>query len=263
MMQTDEVLERFLATGEFPPGLPGFTGPPAQRRQAAERAVREVLVRIVGWRTSRCPIQLPAPPENAEAVVRERVEPMVRGLLPAADAMMVLRKLPACVAVVTPQTYPALIRGVPARTAWDLANLLLDAVGAPPLADDTPELDGLCEGSKSFVLPTAFLPQAGTDDILVHEFAHLLHSARRGDVGLGPAADPILRIAERDRETFAWACEIWSALERDPLTARERLDVWLAGPTPDDARIDQPRLRAIVERAVGGAGWAALRELVG
>ena len=38
-MQTDEVLERFLATGEFPPGLPGFTGPPAQRRQAAERAV--------------------------------------------------------------------------------------------------------------------------------------------------------------------------------------------------------------------------------
>lgn len=262
-MQTDEVLERFLATGEFPPGLPGFTGPPAQRRQAAERAVREVLVRIVGWRCSRCPIQLPPEPADAEAVVRARVEPMVRGLLPPSEAALVLRKLPANVFVVTPQRYPELIRGIPPRTAWSLANLLLDAVGAPPLADDTPELDGLCEGSRSFVLPTAFLPQEGTDDILVHEFSHLLHSARRGDVGLGPAADPLLRIAPHDRETFAWACEIWSTLERDPANSRERLDAWRAGPTPDDARIDMPRLRNILERAQAGAGWDALKELVG
>jgi hypothetical protein len=262
-MQSDEVLERFLATGEFPPGLPGFTGPPAQRRQAAERAVREVLVRIVSWRCSRSPIQLPAPPADAEAQVRDRVEPMVRGLLPAGEVALVLRKLPAFVRVVTPTSFPALIKGVPARTAWDLANLLLDAVGAPPLADDTPELDGLCHASASFVLPTAFLPQEGTDDVLVHELSHLLHSARRGDVGLGPAGEPILKIAPNDRETFAWACEIWSALERDPATRRAGLDTWLAGPTPDDARIDQPRLRRILERAEGGEGWNALRELLG
>jgi hypothetical protein len=260
-MQADEVLERFLATGELPVGLPGFTGPPVQRRIAAEKAVREVLVRVVSWRCSRAPIPLPDPPGDVEDVVRARVAPMLEGLLPRAEAALALRKLPGFVRVVTPGNFAALIRNVPPRTAWDLANVLLDACGAPPLADDTPELDGLCHAGICFVLPTAFAAPAGTDDVLVHELSHLLHSARRGDLGLGPANDPLLHVAPTDRETFAWACEIWSTLERDPATRGERLRAWIEGPRPDDARIDQARLRAVLEAAAAGAGWAAVRGL--
>lgn len=255
----DEVIERFLATGRLARSWPDWEGTPAARRKAAETRVRHILGRIVRWRAQKAPIDVGTPPPNAEAVVRERARPMVEGLFSAVEAPAVLECLPACVVVLTPASYPELIRSLPPRTAWDLANLLLDAMGAPPLSDDTPELDGMSHDTSGYVLPSAFAP-AEASDVLVHEIAHLLHSLPRKRAGVAPPDAPLLSVKPTQRETFAWACEAWSLLSRrpDPVNAVER---WCTGEPPADVRVNREQLTTALRSAAAGAGWAAIRSL--
>lgn len=261
MTPPDDVIETFLATGELEPGYPGWPGKPAERRRAAEAAVREVLGRIVRWRAKHAPLSIGELPADPAGITRDRAGPMVRGLL-GADAAAVLDWLPSSVRVLTPSTYPTLIATLPPRTAWDLANVLLDAIGAPPLADDTPELEGLAGAGCCHVLPDAFRAPGPLDDVLVHELAHVLHDARRGALGLTPPDAPVLHVYPHHHETFAWACELWTAISRDPATTPARLADWEAGPPPEDARVDLARLRTTLRTAAAGAGWAAIRPLI-
>lgn len=261
MTPPDDVIERFLATGELEHGYPGWPGRPAERRRAAEAAVRDVLARIVRWRARHAPLSVGALPDDPARVTRERAGPMVRGLL-GAEAGPVLEWLPSTVRILTPDTYPALIATLPPRTAWDLANVLLDAIGAPPLADDTPELEGLAGAGCCHVLPDTFRAPGALDDVLVHELAHVLHDARRGAAGLSPPDAPVLHVHPHNHETFAWACELWSAISREPEGILARLHAWEAGAPPEDARVDLPRLRSTLRAAADGADWAALRPLL-
>ncbi len=259
MFVPDELIERFLATGRLPRAWPDWEGEPAARRQAAEAAVREVLGRIVRWRARKAPLSVGAAPADPGAIVVARARPMVEGLFPAAEAPSVLAYLPTCVRVVTPEAYPELIAALSPSAAWDLANLLLDAMGAPPLADDTPELEGLSHACLGYVLPAAFLPEADTD-VLVHEIAHLLHSVPRGKVGLRPAQKPLLHVPTASHELFAYACEAWSRLctEADP---RAAVALRRVGPPPVDARVDRAELDRVLTEAAEGASWAAIRRL--
>jgi len=252
-------VEGFLLTGRLPATLPG-SGTSAARRRAAEAGARSLLVRIVGWRTRRAPLRLGPVPEDVPGIVRARAGGMLTGLFPAEEAAILWARLPEGVRVVTPLTFEALVAEIPPSRAWDLANLLLDALGAPPLADDTPELEGLSHGGRSYVLPAALRPPGPLEDVLVHELAHALHDTPRSAVGLEPARRPILAVPPRARETFAWACELYAAISReDPEGA---LATWEAGPGPDDARVDVRALRSTLRAAVGGAGWTAVRALV-
>ncbi len=245
---SDELIEGFLATGRL--GR-------VKDRPAAERLARSILCRIVAWRARRAPLRLGVAPQDLDARVVALCRPMVEGLL-GPEAAVVLPRLPACVRVVTPATYPALVEDVPLETAWDLANLLLDGMGAPTLSDDAPTLDGLSHATIGYVLPEAF--RAG--DVLVHELAHVLHSVPRRRFDLAPADAPVLRVPPARRETFAWACEWWARCERaaDPVGAAA---IACAGPAPEDARVDAELLARTLRAAASGAGWSAVRGLVG
>ena len=228
------------------------------RRRAAEAAARSILVRIVGWRVRGAPLGLGASPGDVAGIVRARAGSMITGLFEPDEAAVLLTCLPAGVRVITPASFATLADEVPLTRAWDLANLLLDALGAPPLADDTPELEGLSYAGRSFVLPSALRPPGPLDDVLVHELAHALHDTPRATFGLGPRRAPLLRVAPRERETFAWACELYAAVSRGPEDPATLLGRWEAGPGPEDARVDQPALRRALRSAVEGSGWAAM-----
>lgn len=252
-MSASDAVERFLATGEHDPRFPGFAGDIVARRREATVLLKDVLRRVVGWRAGRARSAARLPPDAA-AQVRARVEPLVRGVLGAEGAPLV-EPLVARVVVVTPAAFGALVEDVPLRTAWDLANLLLDDLGAPPLADDAPSLDGLCAAGRAWVAPSALA--RAFPDVVAHEAAHLLHHVRRADLGL-PGAGVLLAIPPRRRETFAYACEAWAAIARgDATLARAR--AVLADTHHSDGRVDRHALHALLTRASEGGGWAVIR----
>ncbi|MES2639993.1 MAG: hypothetical protein V4850_10940 [Myxococcota bacterium] len=257
MSPSDEV-ERFITTGEHDPRFSAWEGSVVERRKVGAATLRDVLRRIVGYRAAHGPGR--RVPVDVPAQVAARVAPMVRGLVPThADALLAL--LPTRVHVVTPTTFGALIEGVPPRTAWDLANLVLDDIGAPPLADDTPELDGLSHAGHAWLLPRAFTEARPFSDVVVHEVAHLLHGIARREIAWEPAGALILAVPPRRRETFAYACEVWSCVTRDassPTQRRAQLLAFRATSTPADARVDRRRLDALLDAADGPGAWGAI-----
>lgn len=246
-MGTSEAIEQFLTSGEFDPRFPDWAGDAVKRREAGTTAMRDVLRRVLAWRARRAPRAVGGTPSKAKARIRARMEPLVRGMFEAEEAERLLEVLPSRVRIVTPERFETLVDEVSLRTAWDLANLLLDDLCAPPLSDDAPTLEGLCDGRRAWVLPSALEATEPFPDVVVHEAAHLLHSVPRTEVGL-EGAGPILQVPRRRWETFAWACELWAAGEGSG-----------AASTVTDGRVDVAELRRVLEAAEGGEGWGALR----
>jgi hypothetical protein len=260
-MTVSDAIERFLGSGEHDPGFAGWPGSMVERRRQGTAALRNVLCRVVGHRAAHAPLAARRIPVDAGAQVRARVEPMLRGLFPAGDAERLVAALPPRVVVLTPGCFGAHIDDVPLHTAWDLANLLLDDLGAPPLADDIPELDGLCAAGRAWVLPRAFTATVPFTDVVVHEVAHLLHTLQPADVGLAGAPGPLLAVPPRRRETFAYACEAWATLAgAAPEDRHARVDAFRATRAVDDARVDRARLDALLVAGAGtGNGWGEIR----
>ncbi len=247
----DELIERFLATGRVTPGFRGWPGDATARREGGTAALRSILVRIVTWRAGRAPLRLGPPPADAPTLVRQRTRPAVEGLFDAATAASVLNHLPGRVRVVTPLTFPTLIGDLPLERAWDLANLVLDHIGAPTLADDIPRLDALTAGTLAFVLPSAFAPRADAD-VVLHECVHVLLASRRGDFGLDAPDELLLPVPVTQHESVAYAVEAWGCAERTG-----------AAPPPsagraEDARVDGALYATLLDAARAG-GWNGLK----
>ncbi|GDX80519.1 hypothetical protein LBMAG42_23300 [Deltaproteobacteria bacterium] len=246
-----EAVERFLNTGEHDSHFSDFEGDIVARRRVGTAAMRDTLRKVVAWRAKRAPLSSAAIPEDAEARVERRLAALVSGLFPGADGALVLAGLATRVVVVTPRTFGPLIEGVSLEAAWDLANLLLDELGAPPLSDDTPTLEGLCAGGRAWVLPRALNEGATYPEIVVHEGAHLLHTLTRDELGL-PGSGHLLRVPPRRRETFAYACEVWAAARMESADTL-RLHELVATAGMGDSRVDRPALGMLTERArLGG-----------
>jgi hypothetical protein len=255
-MNASDAVERFLSTGEYDPRFPGFAGDIVTRRRDATALLKQVLCRVVGWRARRSRLGVRVP-GDAPARIAARVAPLVGGLLPAEGAGLV-PLVAARIIVVTPERFPELVGDLPLRAAWDLANLLLDDLGAPPLADDVPSLDGLCANGRAWIPARALVGEAAWPDVVVHEAAHLLHTLRRADLGLGNAA-PLLSVTPRRRETFAYACEVWAAVLRSEGPPLERAMALCAELGREDARVDRRALMALLTRAAEGGGWGVIR----
>jgi hypothetical protein len=259
-MPKSESVERFLATGEHDPKFLAWEGGLARRRRDGSAELAEILRRVVRWRSRDAPLGAPSAPRDAEAEVRARVGPMIAGLFEEKQAALLSRALPHRVEVVTVDRFQNGLRELPLDTQWILANMLLDELGAPPVSDAAPQLDGFCHGGRAWVLPRAFDVSEEPTDILVHEVAHLLHDLQWCDVTPRSKAAPLLSIAPRVRET--WAYSAWA-----------RRDAPVAGSMPEriawaldrrglvDARVDRGRLRALlaVAAAAPAQGWATLR----
>lgn len=162
-MGASEAIERYLSSGEYDPLFRDFDDGEVRQRDAAD-VLRSVLRRVVEHRTAHAPLRVPAVPD-APARVRARVAPMVTGLFPDEGGVF-LDALCARVVPLTPASFSAATRALPLRTAWDLANLLLDEVGAEPLSDDSPELDGMCAAGRAWLFPAMILAPPGFPDVV-------------------------------------------------------------------------------------------------
>lgn len=261
-MSKSDSVETFLATGEHDPAFPEWGGDGA----AGTASLARVLRRVVRWRAHGAPLPAARGPVEPAQAVRDRIAPMVAGLF--GDRPALTRALADRVQVVTVDRFLDGFEALPLEVQWTLANLLLDDLGAPPLADDAPQLDGFCAEGHAWVLPRAFEPSGGPTDVVVHEVAHLLHELARGDLGATPAHAPLLAVPPNQRETWAYACEVWAWATHDQPSAAvlaKRVTPSEHGRAHTDARVDAPLLHQILAAAVAAPeqGWSLLREGVG
>lgn len=260
-----DAVERFLATGEHDPDFRAWPGARAARRAAGAAALAQVLRRVVDWRARHAPLAQSAAPSDPGAAVRARIAPLITGLFRPERAAALIALLPLRVEVLTTRSLGQRGAALPLADQWSLANLLLDDMGAPPLADDTPQLDGICADGRAWVLPRAFAPGPPYTDVIVHEVAHLLHALSARDLGIGASGRPLLRVAARDRETFAYAAEVWACVTRaasDPPARRDSVQRFERGAAAADARVDRGRLLAVLDAAARAEddGWGAIRQ---
>ncbi len=260
-----DTVEHFLGTGEHDRAFRAWSGSSNQRREAGTARLGGVLRRIVRWRAQHAPIRPADPPADVPAEVRNRVHPLLLGMFKAGRAEALVDALPHRVEVLTLHAFATRARHLPLATQWSLANMLLDDLGAPPLADAAPQLDGLCADGRAWVLPRAFTSSLPYSDVVVHELAHLLHTLSPAALGLGTSRRPLVRVPVASRETFAYAVEVWSCIVRDnaaPSSREASLEDFIAGAPPADSRVDRARLYAIL-RAAHAEGpddsWRSIR----
>jgi len=267
----DEI-ERYLRTGDTDPHHTAWSGQSflekAQRARAAlENAlVAEVSQRATGWHPPPALVGI----EDLAAFTRERVEPMIRGLFPRAEQDAVLALVERSVVFLTPNNIEAALRASRwPRSAWDIANLYLGAIGADLLSEDAPQLLGISEEATCYVSPAYFDEDDPFADFVVHEVAHIFHNCKRRSAGLRDSRrkEWLLDIEFRQRETFAYACEAYACVQKRAKSPAERIAL-AAGLRDDfgtgDARVEPGEVAEIVKAAAECRnGWKVILERCG
>lgn len=264
----DEV-ERYLRTGDTDPYRAAWPSQSFYERAQLAGAdlenalVAEVSRRANGWEPPPALVAI----EDLVAFTCIKVEPMVRGLFPRAEQDAVLALVERSVVFLTPSNIEEVLREAQwPRSAWDLANLYLGAIGADLLADDAPQILGLSEETTCYVSPAYFEEEDPFADFVVHEVAHIFHNCKRRNAGLRETRrrEWLLDIDFRKRETFAYACEAYACVLRRAKKPAER--VALAAELRDsfgtgDARVEPGEIAEIVrEAAARRNGWKVILE---
>jgi hypothetical protein len=227
-------------------------------------ALRGALVERVMGHTRHAIV--PGPPASLDVVAftRNAVEPMVRGLFPADEQAAVLGR---SVVFLTPDNIQSILRETRyLHTAWVLANLFLGSCSAPLLAADAPAVVGLSEGTTCYVSTDYFSTANRFDDFVVHEAAHIFHNSKRQTLGLREirGREWPLAIAFGKRETFAYACEVYSRILVLGHSAAARKDLLAeveAGPMPPDEQVDTGEFIEALQAAVNVRnGWKRILE---
>ena len=264
----DEIA-RYLRTGDTDPYHEAWSAPSfLERAQLAgadlENAlVAEVSRRANGWQPPPALVAI----EDLVAFTRGKTEPMVRGLFPRTEHDAVMTLVEKSVVFLTPSNIEEVLREARwPRSAWNLANLYLGAIGADLLADDAPQILGISEETTCYVSPAYFEEDDPFADYLVHEVAHIFHNCKRHKAGLRETRrrEWLLDIEFRKRETFAYACEAYACVLRQAKKPAER--VALAAELRDsfgtgDARVEPGEVAEIVRSAAERRnGWKVILE---
>jgi hypothetical protein len=227
------------------------------RANLAHDTLRQALVDDVKKRTRDATEPAELAGLDLPAFTRERVAPMVRGLFPRAEQEAVLDLLGRSVVFLPPSNIDAVLTGTPWHgTAWALANLYLASVGAEPLSGGASPIMGLCEDTTCYVSAEYFRSAGRLEDFIVHEGAHLLHNCKRRTIGLRETRrrEWLVELDFSKRETFAYACEAYSVLDRGHGHAeRARLVLELEGEPPLAADgVDPGEYRSILRSSASG-----------
>ena len=257
---------RYLGTGESDPLGSAFPGRHTlERLNGYEQHLRQALIREVRLRErGRRPEQAPA---GFDPLIwtRRKVEPMITGLFSASERPAVLQVAERSVLFLTPKAAHQTLREIPyLGSAWTIANLYLNSLGAPMLVDAGHPIVGLSEGTKCYVSLEYFTEQDPLADYVVHEVAHIFHNCKRVTIGLphSRSKEWLLDIAFAKRETFAYACEAYSRIleqahgkaDRHSLLRRRTCVFKLS-----DDRVDQRELLDILAEAVDVRnGWKCI-----
>jgi len=234
-----------------------------QRAERSRRDLREALIKETMRRAAgRAHPRLP--PHDLAALTRRKLLPMVAGLFPAAEREAVLQLVERSVIFVTTDNIERLLMDQRwDHTAWMLANLHLETLGASLLSPQATPVVGLSEETTCYVSPKYFSDPDPASDFLVHEVAHMFHNCKRRSAGLPETRrkEWLLDIAFHNRETFAYACELYSwILHHSADTARRHVAAEIVRSwSLSDERVDAQEVMDIVlEAARSRAGWKAI-----
>ncbi len=259
-------VEHYLAIGESDLLHSAWEGDVFERgKRATEDLIGALLAEVQRRAAGRKPRGLPEGLE-LQGFTRAKVEPMVRGLFPAAERESVLRLLERSIVFVTSDSLETVLRRFSfLSSAWSVANLYLASVGAELLSVEAPRIVGLSEETRCFVSIDYFQPDGDRfADFVLHETAHIFHNCKRRTAGLPERGrrEWLLDIDFRKRETFAYACEAYSRLlelGRRPADRRGLLRELLDGPMPKEERVDEDGYCAALSEAVAARnGWKAI-----
>jgi hypothetical protein len=260
-------IRHYLETGEAdldPREWPGVNIFEQGRNQHA--ALSGALIAEVRRRSANA-VPPPLPPGlDLTAFTRDRVAPMVDGLFPAPERPPVMRLLERAVVFLAPETIADVLTAQRwPHTAWQLANLYLGSLGCAGLDGQPAGVVGLSQETTCYLSLTYFTEPDPFADFLVHEAAHIFHNWKREYVGLPHTRtrEWLLDIGFRHRETFAYACEVYSRIRTLEATRRERvrlLQEYAATALPSEENVDGAELLDILRDALEARnGWARIR----
>jgi len=257
-----EEIQTYVRTGDSDIVAAAWPGGLLERATAAKADLRGALVAEVERREAGRPLPADPGPDGLVELVRDRVEPMVRGLFPRVEQQTVLAVLERAFVFLTPgRVRSVLLETRWNRTAWDLANLYLGSTGADLLDREDDGILGLSEETTCYVSCRYLSRQRGFDDWVVHEAAHVFHNCKRGTLGLRQTRtrEWLLDVEFRKRETFAYACEAYARLceiEPRPAARRGLLVKLAAGPLPDGGQVDRDEYLDVLRDALEARnGW--------
>jgi hypothetical protein len=254
-------VERYLLTGDSDSLYSAWPGGFMERAICARDDLRGALIRAVRQSAEGRP-QVDLPNKDIGAIVRARVEPMVRGLFPNREQSVVLATVKNSVVFVTGENIEQiLVERTFDRSAWTLANLYLASLGVPLLAEDAPNIVGVSEETSCYVSTEYFAVGDPFADFVVHEAAHIFHNCKRTTLGL-PATGKkewLLDIDYWKRETFAYSCEAYARvldLGRDVAGRRAFAEQYAKTSHIEDERVEAAEVIDIVrEAAAVRNGW--------
>ena len=256
-------VDRYLATGESDPLGSAFPGSHAlERITSGERHLRTALIEEVRRREQgRRQAHLPAGFDPV-TWTRRKVEPMITGLFPASERAVVLQVAEESMVFLTREAAHQAMRETSfLDTAWTIANLYLNSLGAPMLGDGATPILGKNLGTMCYVSIEYFAEQDPFADYVTHEAAHIFHNCKRRTIGLPQSRSKewLLDIAFTKRETFAFACEAYVRIlehARGKAHRQALLKQYSRGPKPPADMVDQTELLDILVEAVEARnGW--------
>jgi len=235
--------------------------------QHGTAALRQALISTVRSRTAHATVPKELLELDVTALTRKAVESMVRGLFPKDEQAAVLEVLAGSVIFLTPSNIESVLSKMQwLGTAWDLGNLYLGGFDGELLSEDAPNLVGLSIETTCYVSVAYFQQESRFDDFVVHEAAHIFHNCKRETVGLREirGRESLLDIDFAKRETFAYACEVYSRIVElgdGPEERRLLLSEYLQGPMPVEGEVDVDEYVDILNEAVkAGNGWRRIQQ---
>jgi hypothetical protein len=262
-----EQIKRFVATGSSDVLPQGWPGDILAACRNAKQAMRDALIaevhrRADGFPTPKVPIS------DLAEFTRRKLEPMVNGLFPESERASVLNMLVDSIRFATPENIDELLMRISwPSTAWNIANLYLASIGAKPLSKKAKRIVGLSEGTTCYVSQEYFSQENLFADFVVHEAAHVFHNCKRNTIGLPRTRkrEFLLNIEFRQRETFAYACEVYSRILELSDDRRERMRLAEQAEEdfdPPDGRVDIDTFRAAVTAAASAKnGWKKILQM--
>ncbi|WP_250479782.1 MULTISPECIES: hypothetical protein [unclassified Caballeronia] len=260
-------IRHYLTTGDYDGFFVGWPG--EALNNTASRATQQLRAALIADTLLRARDfdHSSSTPEPKEPWLRDKLKPMVFGLFSAIEREVVLRTLVGGIVFLTPSNIvQVLTRERWLSTAWKLANIYLDSLGATPLRKESARVVGMSQDTTCYVSLTYFRDTDPFADYVVHEAAHVLHNCRRAAIGLVErrnCPNP-LDIAFGKRETFAYACEAYSqilvsapgeAARQAALSRHQEYGL------PPDERVDHDEYMAILADAIQARnGWRRIRE---
>jgi hypothetical protein len=257
-----DIIARYLRTGSADLYAGRWAKTFIENEQAGSAALKSALIGELSRLTTGMSIR-PSHGDDGDRreLVRQRVEPMVRGLFPFHEQDIVLDTVVRSFVFVDAGNIGTLVQETPwLSTAWMLANLYLNGAGAELLSAEAPRVVGYSEETTCYVGQSYWSSSGPLDDFIVHEAAHVFHNCRRSTLGFAETRrrEWLLNVDYRMRETFAYACEAYRRLIEYPVKAsrREFLETALPKAIPPDDRVDPEEWREVLRDALAVRnGW--------